>query len=75
MSSQYPDLITRYNLHSRLAEKVAEEAALGTPGSGSAKGKAPASKHDRQFAHKAKRDEMILAARCRVEKMIANERS
>jgi coupling of ubiquitin conjugation to ER degradation protein 1 len=58
-----------------LAEKVAEEAALGTPGSGSAKGKAPASKHDRQFAHKAKRDEMILAARCRVEKMIANERS
>ncbi|KAF8541325.1 hypothetical protein BDD12DRAFT_979705 [Trichophaea hybrida] len=74
LSPQYPDLITRYNLHSRLAEKVAEEA-LGTPGSGSAKGKAPASKHDRQLAHKAKRDEMILAARCRVEKMIAKERS
>ena len=26
------------------------------------------------MAHKAKRDEMILAARCRVEKVVAKER-
>lgn len=44
--------------------------ATGPPGTG----KAPGNKADRHMAHKVKRDEMILAARCRVENMIAKER-
>jgi coupling of ubiquitin conjugation to ER degradation protein 1 len=66
---QYTDLITRYNLHSRLAETPAAASSEG------GKGKAPASKQDRQLAHKAKRDDMILAARRQLEAMIAKERA
>lgn len=76
LSARYPDLITRYNLQGRLAEE--RDKLMDTPSSsssgGSGKGKAPASRQDRQLAHKAKRDEMIVAARCRVEKMIEEER-
>lgn len=70
---QYTDLITRYNLHDRLAEAPTEEEAAAAGPAG--KGKAPASKHDRQLVHQAKRDDMILAARRRVEAMIAKERA
>jgi len=61
----YTDLIARYNLHHRLHEDVVEERVTGR------KGKAPASKQDRMLTHKQRRDEMVLAARKRVEKMIA----
>ncbi|KAH0608573.1 uncharacterized protein H6S33_001707 [Morchella sextelata] len=62
--SQYSDLITRYNLHSRLQEGDPSSAA--GPGG---KGKAPATKSDRQLAHHSKRDDMILAARRRIQEM------
>jgi len=61
----YTDLIARYNLHHRLHEDVVEERVTRR------KGKAPASKQDRMLTHKQRRDEMVLAARKRVEKMIA----
>ncbi|TGZ80587.1 hypothetical protein EX30DRAFT_320130 [Ascodesmis nigricans] len=64
ITSQYPDLITRYNLHHRLNEDP-ETAPTYT-----GKGKAPASKVDLQSAHKAKRDAMVLEARRTVEAMI-----
>jgi len=67
---QYTDLVTRYNLHSRLSESSSSSATSSTP---SGKGKAPASKQDRMLAHKSKRDEMILDARHRVEAMVAKE--
>ncbi|KAL7275218.1 hypothetical protein RUND412_001833 [Rhizina undulata] len=62
--SQYPDLITRYNLQSRLHEASDEDSAQS-----SGKGKAPQSKADRQLAHQKKRDDMIIAARKRLEEM------
>ena len=62
---QYPDLITRYSLQSRLSELEP------TSTTSSGKGKAPSTKADRQMAHKAKRDEMVLEARRTVEKLIA----
>lgn len=80
LPARYPDLITRYNLQSRLAEERSKlidnpsSSASSGGGGGGGKGKAPASKQDRQLAHKAKRDEMIVAARCRVEMMIEDER-
>lgn len=67
VSSQYPDLITRYNLHHRLNE---ERSGESTPTGLSGKGKAPATKADRQMVHKTKRDEMVLEARRTVERMI-----
>lgn len=62
--SQYSDLITRYNLHSRLHE--IDPSSAVAPGS---RGKAPATKSDRQLAHHSKRDDMILAARRRIQEM------
>ena len=71
MGPQYIDLITRYNLHGRLADQIAAEQQEG--GRLIPKGRAPANKQDRHLAHKAKRDEMILVARRHVEKLIEKE--
>ncbi|PWW74026.1 hypothetical protein C7212DRAFT_330216 [Tuber magnatum] len=60
----YQDLITRYNLHGRLDEGDASSSSTL-----SGKGKSPQSRSDRQLAHQNKRDEMILAARRRMEEM------
>ncbi|KAI5854265.1 hypothetical protein BZA05DRAFT_393696 [Tricharina praecox] len=68
---QHTDLITRYNLHSRLSETPSSPSSSTSTPSG--KGKAPASKQDRMLAHKAKRDEMILDARHKLEAMIVKE--
>ncbi|KAI5816865.1 hypothetical protein BZA77DRAFT_44951 [Pyronema omphalodes] len=66
--SGFSDLITRYGLQARLEEWRAMEAegVTGTEG----KGKAPATREGRMLAHKEKRDQMILQARCRMERMI-----
>lgn len=69
--SQYTDLITRYNLHSRLGE---EPSATTATSSTTLKGKTPVNRQDRQLTHKARRDEMILTARRTVETMIEKER-
>ncbi|PUU76201.1 hypothetical protein B9Z19DRAFT_1102516 [Tuber borchii] len=60
----YQDLITRYNLHGRLHEGDASSSSTL-----SGKGKSPQTRSDRQLAHQNKRDEMILAARRRMEEM------
>lgn len=71
VSPQHTDLITRYNLQSRLSEVSSSSSSSVSTRAG--KGKAPASKQDRMLAHKSKRDEMILEARRRVEAMVAKE--
>jgi len=60
----YQDLMTRYNLHGRLHEGDASSSSTL-----SGKGKSPQTRSDRQLAHQKKRDEMILAARRRMEEM------
>jgi hypothetical protein len=42
------------------------EGAAGAEG----KGKTPVTREGRMLAHKEKRDQMILQARCRMERMI-----
>ncbi|KAK6828067.1 Ubiquitin system component Cue [Apiospora arundinis] len=73
--STEPDLITRYNLQSRVSESSAGGAA-GTSDSTDAKGKAWSSNRDeRQSALQRRRDEMIIAARRKMEAKIAAERA
>ena len=56
-----PDLITRYNLHSKISAKGEEKAEESAP-----TGWAP-SKEERQQMLQRRRDEMILAARRRMQ--------
>ena len=65
-----PDLIQRYNLGSKLTKKEDEEDALPSPS-----GKQPWSqnKAERQDVMKRRREEMILAARKKMEAKIAAE--
>ncbi|KAK7997220.1 hypothetical protein PG989_005260 [Apiospora arundinis] len=73
--STEPDLITRYNLQSRVSESSAG-GAVGTSDSTDAKGKAWSSNRDeRQSALQRRRDEMIIAARRKMEAKIAAERA
>ncbi|KAK8051945.1 hypothetical protein PG993_003330 [Apiospora rasikravindrae] len=71
--SAEPDLITRYNLQNRINDSTggAEDG-----GSVDAKGKAWSSNRDeRQSALQRRRDEMIIAARRKMEAKIAAERA
>ncbi|KAL7922365.1 hypothetical protein ACQKWADRAFT_293249 [Trichoderma austrokoningii] len=67
-----PDLITRYNLR----DKVAGSAATGEEEAAQKEGKAWSSnREERQSALQRRRDEMILAARRKMEAKIAAERA
>jgi coupling of ubiquitin conjugation to ER degradation protein 1 len=73
-----PDLITRYNLKSKLAEDGASESSASeagdVPSSGARKGQAWSSnKVERQALLQRRRDEMILAARRKMEAKVAEE--
>ncbi|KAK7956238.1 coupling of ubiquitin conjugation to ER degradation 1 [Apiospora aurea] len=71
--STEPDLITRYNLQSRINDSP---ASAENGGSVDAKGKAWSSNRDeRQSALQRRRDEMIIAARRKMEAKIAAERA
>lgn len=64
-----PDLITRYNLSSRLTAQESEEAD-------DKKGKGWSSNRDeRQASLQRRREEMILAARRKMEAKIASEQA
>ncbi|KAI5806931.1 hypothetical protein EDC01DRAFT_684195 [Geopyxis carbonaria] len=71
-NSVYTDLITRYGLRDRLAEEPPVAAGASIPVNNK-NGKAPASKAGRHMAHKEKRDQMVLEARRKLEKMISDE--
>jgi len=63
----HPDLITKYNLSSRLA---VEAAAVDAPSESSSTSKKPAwstNKDERQTLLQKRREEMILAARKKME--------
>ncbi|KAK7927202.1 hypothetical protein PG985_004200 [Apiospora marii] len=71
--STEPDLITRYNLQSRISE-----SSGGAEGSNSVDGKGKAwssNRDERQSALQRRRDEMIIAARRKMEAKIAAERA
>ncbi|KAK8080514.1 hypothetical protein PG997_008332 [Apiospora hydei] len=71
--STEPDLITRYNLQSRINDSP---GSAENGGSVDAKGKAWSSNRDeRQSALQRRRDEMIIAARRKMEAKIAAERA
>ncbi|KAL6881077.1 ubiquitin system component cue domain-containing protein [Trichoderma novae-zelandiae] len=70
-----PDLITRYNLKSKVSEAAATEEEA-TQGEQDKRGKGWSSNRDeRQAALQRRRDEMILAARRRMEAKIAAEKA
>ncbi|KAG5933929.1 hypothetical protein E4U53_000820 [Claviceps sorghi] len=62
-----PDLITRYNLKSKIAADVHEEEKKGKGWS--------SNREERQLALQRRRDEMILAARRKMEAKIAAEKA
>ncbi|KAK8060278.1 hypothetical protein PG996_010208 [Apiospora saccharicola] len=71
--STEPDLITRYNLQSRVSE-----SSGGAEGGDSVDGKGKAwssNRDERQSALQRRRDEMIIAARRKMEAKIAAERA
>ncbi|PTB70632.1 ubiquitin system component cue domain-containing protein [Trichoderma citrinoviride] len=70
-----PDLITRYNLKSKVSEAAATEEAAAQ-GEQDKKGKGWSSnREERQAALQRRRDEMILAARRKMEAKIAAEKA
>ena len=72
--STEPDLITRYNLQNRVSDLSGGAAEGGNSVDG--KGKAWSSNRDeRQSALQRRRDEMIIAARRKMEAKIAAERA
>ncbi|KAM0261658.1 hypothetical protein ACHAQJ_002109 [Trichoderma viride] len=72
-----PDLITRYNLKNKITEEAApEEKEEGAQKRDDKEGKAWSSNRDeRQTALQRRRDEMILAARRKMEAKIAAEKA
>ncbi|KAK1256073.1 hypothetical protein MKX07_008332 [Trichoderma sp. CBMAI-0711] len=70
-----PDLITRYNLKSKVTEAPAAEDG-GAQGEQDKKGKGWSSnREERQAALQRRRDEMILAARRKMEAKLAAEKA
>lgn len=65
-----PDLIQRYNLGSKLTAKEEDEEALPSP---SGKQSWSQNKAERQALMKKRREDMILAARKKMEAKIAAE--
>lgn len=68
MRPQQPDLITRYNLQDKLGGAEAEAEAPGKKEGWSA------SKEERQALLRKRRDDMILAARKKMEAKMAAEK-
>ncbi|KAH8805000.1 hypothetical protein F5884DRAFT_677835 [Xylogone sp. PMI_703] len=73
-----PDLITRYNLQSKLAEEKAKKEREEQEEAQAKKSKAQAwssNKSERQALLQRRRDEMILAARRKMEAKLAEEKA
>ncbi|KAF9881816.1 cue domain containing protein [Colletotrichum karsti] len=69
-----PDLITRYKLQSKIAQQQAAEAATEAEKEKSSKGWS-SNRDERQTLLQKRRDEMILAARRKMEAKIAAEKA
>lgn len=68
-----PDLITRYNLQGKISEE-GDEAEAESTGSNGKKGWS-SNRDERQSALQRRRDEMILAARRKMEEKIKAEKA
>jgi coupling of ubiquitin conjugation to ER degradation protein 1 len=69
-----PDLITRYNLASKVASaELAGEGTSGTAGTPAGKSAWSPNKNERQALLQKRREEMILAARRKMQAKLASE--